>query len=176
MTISDAPAGATGRPADLRSLSDQLPRFMRLAQAHKTQLASEGRDRAALVLLFPIHKLGPLRQGALAELMHTDPSTISRHVASLVDQGLVRRAADESDGRASRLVITDAGHSALQGLCAEREARVARATEAWDPDELETFTRLFGRFIDDMEAALTSGTSLPATDPSVPAPSPRRTR
>src|SRR3954464_12490513 len=101
-------AGSIGRLADVRTLSDQLPRFMRMAQAHKSQLASEGRERAALVLLFPLCRLGPLRQGALAEFVPPDPSTGSRHVATLVERGLVRRVADESDGRASRLVITDA--------------------------------------------------------------------
>jgi DNA-binding MarR family transcriptional regulator len=148
---------------------------MRVAQAHKSQLANEGRDRAAHVLLFPIERLGPVRQGALAELLHADPSTVSRHVTTLVERGLVRRVADDSDGRASRLVITDAGHTALQELCTEREFRLGQATSAWDPDELATFTRLFGRFIDDVESALT-GTAT-CQDPQIPAPaSPRRTR
>jgi DNA-binding MarR family transcriptional regulator len=181
MTTSEAPAGAAdpvGPPPDVRTLSNQLPRFVRLAHAHKAQLAGEGRDRAALVLLFPLERLGPLRQGALADMVHADPSTISRHVTSLVDQGLVRRVADESDGRASRLVITEAGHQAMQDLCTEREARVARATAAWDPDELATFTRLLGRLIDDMEASLT-GTAGDRTVPDLTAPQlppKRRTR
>jgi DNA-binding MarR family transcriptional regulator len=174
VTTFDAPAdtaGSSGRLADVRTLSDQLPRFMRLVHAHKSQVANEGRDRAALVLLFPLHRLGPLRQGALADLVHADPSTVSRHVATLVDQGLVRRVADESDGRASRLVITDAGHSALQELCREREARLEQAVAAWDPADIATFTELFGRFIDDLEKAL------PGASPSAPVPpSTRRTR
>ena len=179
MTHIDAPAGPSetaGRPAHVRTLSDQLPRFMRMAHAHKAQLATEGRDRAALVLLFPIQKLGPVRQGALAELVHADPSTVSRHVTSLVDQGLVRRVADESDGRASRLMITDAGHTALQGLCAEREDRVAKATAAWDPEDLATFTRLFGRLIDDMEAALPGSPGDRPSSASAHTTAPRRTR
>jgi DNA-binding MarR family transcriptional regulator len=93
-----------------------------------------------------------------------------------VDQGLVRRVADESDGRASRLVITDAGHTALHGLCAEREARVAKATAAWEPEDLATFTRLLGRLIDDLEASLPgSPADRPASASSDPTAS-RRTR
>ena len=178
MTTSDAPPGTTdpvGRLEDVRALSDLLPRFMRMAQAHKTQLASEGRERAALVLLYPIHRLGPLRQGALAGLVHADPSTVSRHVAALVEQGLVRRVADDSDGRASRLVITDAGNAALQDLCAERESRLDQATAAWDDADLTTFTRLFSRLIDDLASSLTDA---PVDQhPSVPpTPAPRGTR
>src|SRR5688500_11815278 len=89
--------------SSVRELPEQLPRLARLAHAVKTALAGDGRDRAALVLLYPLARLGPLRQSALADLVHADPSTVSRHVAALVEQGLVRRVADESDGRASRL-------------------------------------------------------------------------
>jgi DNA-binding MarR family transcriptional regulator len=178
VTAPEAPAGVAdpvGRLERVRAVSDLLPRFGRMAQAHKSQLAGEGRERAALVLLFPLHRLGPLRQGALAELVHSDPSTVSRHVATLVEQGLVRRVADESDGRASRLVITDAGHSALSDLCAERESRLDQATAAWSDDDLATFARLFGRLIDDLESALTGGAA--GQTPSLPStPAPRGTR
>src|SRR4051794_22258272 len=110
MSSSPGPteAPAVTRDRSVETLSEQLPRFLRLISAAKTHLASDVRDRAALVLLYPLVRLGPLRQGALAEHVRADPSTISRHVAVLVDEGLVRRVPDESDGRATRLVVTDA--------------------------------------------------------------------
>ena len=178
MTTFQAPPGTTdpvSRLACVRALADLLPRFGRMAQAHKSQLAGEGRERAALVLLFPLRRLGPLRQGALAELVHSDPSTVSRHVATLVEKGLVRRVADESDGRASRLVITETGNTALHDLCTERESRLDQATAAWSEGDLATFARLFGRLIDDLESALPGGAA--AQDPSTPStPAPRGTR
>jgi DNA-binding MarR family transcriptional regulator len=159
MTTSDVrpvPADPVDRLAAVRTLSDQLPRFMRLAHAVKSQMAAgSDRDRAALVLLFPLERLGPLRQGALAELVHADPSTVSRHVAQLVERGLVRRVADESDGRASRLVVTDAGSAALRALRRERESHLEHVTAGWSADDLATFTALFGRLLDDL------GTTLP---------------
>ncbi|WP_116450922.1 MarR family winged helix-turn-helix transcriptional regulator [Blastococcus litoris] len=143
------------RLTEVRRLSEQLPRFMRVVHALKTQAArADSRDRAALVLLFPLVRIGPLRQGALAELVHADPSTVSRHVAALVEQGLVRRVADESDGRASRLVVTEAGHAALESLRRERENHLAEVTADWDADDLASLTSLFGRFLDDLSAAL----------------------
>jgi DNA-binding MarR family transcriptional regulator len=131
-----------------------MPRFMRLVHAAKAQGASTDRDRAALVLLFPLVRLGPLRQGALADLVHADPSTVSRHVATLVDRGLVRRVADESDGRASRLVVTAEGHEALGALRLEREGHFERVTADWSLDDLTTFTTLFGRLLDGFATAL----------------------
>ena len=166
MTTPDVPA----RPADtvdrlesVRMLSEQLPRFMRLVHALKTQMASaENRDRAAHVLLFPLARLGPLRQSALAELVHADPSTVSRHVAALVEQGLVRRVADESDGRASRLLVTEEGHAALDALRRERESHLEHVTAGWDGAELATLTTLFGRLIDDITASLPRNPDAPA--------------
>src|SRR5215218_804680 len=147
-TSAVAPAAPAGRLAQVRSLSEQLPRFLRLIHAIKSQHAGDSRERAALVLLFPLVRLGPLRQSALAELVHADPSTVSRHVAALVEQGLVRRVADESDGRASRLHVTDAGHAALEALGREREHHLSQVTAAWDAQDLAVLTTLLGRLLD----------------------------
>jgi DNA-binding MarR family transcriptional regulator len=159
MTI---PAAAVARDDELRALSEQMPRFMRLIHGIKSQHTAEGgRDLAALVLLFPLQRLGPLRQSALAEQVHADPSTVSRHVALLVERGLVLRAADESDGRASRLVLTDAGRAELDQLRAQRVAYLRTVTADWTDDELDTFTTLFDRLLDGIAATL----------PGEPAPS-----
>ena len=165
MTALDAPVEATepvGRPADVRLLSEQVPRFGRLIHAFKAQMASESRDRAALVLLFPLVNAGSLRQGALAELVHADPSTVSRHVASLVERGLVTRVADESDGRASRLLVTDAGRATLDQLRAEREAHLGRVTADWSSADLRTFAGLFRRFLDDLSSSLPADAGCPS--------------
>jgi len=141
------------RATAVRTLSEQVPRFMRLVHALKTQAArNDSGDRAALVLLFPLVRMGPLRQSALAELVHADPSTVSRHVAALVERGLVQRVADESDGRASRLHVTDAGHAALDAFRRDRENHFAQVTATWDTADLAALTTLLDRFLDDMSA------------------------
>lgn len=150
------------RDRGVRLLSEQMPRFMRLIHGLKNQHAAEGgRDRAAHVLLFPLCRAGALRQSALADLVHADRSTVSRHVASLVEQGLVRRDADDSDGRASVLVVTDAGRAQLDRLRAEREAYLREVTGGWTAEELVTFTALFDRLLDGIAATLPSD-SLPS--------------
>ena len=161
MTI---PATPPGRETGLLALSDQMPRFMRLIHGIKAQHTAEGgRDRAALVLLFPLDRLGPLRQSELAEVLHADPSTVSRHVTLLVERGLVVRVADENDGRASRLVLTDAGRAQLDQLRGERVAYLRTVTADWTDDELATFTDLFERLLNDVAATLP--TDSPASSP-----------
>jgi len=156
MTIPVATTGAVepvDRAAAVRTLSEQVPRFMRLVHALKTQAAkNDSGDRAALVLLFPLVRMGPLRQGALAELVHADPSTVRRRVAALVKRGLVQRGADECEGRASPPHVTDAGHAALDSFRRDRESHFAQVTAGWDAADLTTLTTLLGRFLDDMSA------------------------
>ena len=154
---------AVVRASGLRALGEQMPRFMRLIHGIKAQHSAEGgRDQAALVLLFPLARLGPLRQSALAEAVHADPSTVSRHVALLVERGLELRVAAESDGRASRLVLTDAGRTQLDQLRDERVGYLRTVTADWTDDELETFTTLFDRLLDGIAATLPGVPDAPA--------------
>ena len=108
------------------------------------------------MLLFPLTRMGPLRQGALAELVHADPSTVSRHVTLLVEHGLVRRVADEQDGRASRLVVTPAGEAVLDTMRQERDALLDRVTAGWAPGERAAFTGQLHRFVQDLTTHLPS--------------------
>jgi DNA-binding MarR family transcriptional regulator len=164
--LASPAAGPLAGDDDDASLSDrliQLVRVMHVLKAQMTSVAGQGpeaRERAAHVLLFPLTRLGPLRQGALAELVHADPSTVSRHVTLLVDRGLVRRVADEQDGRASRLVVTPAGEAVLEQIRQERDGLLAQVTADWTPDELATFTRQLHRLVRDLDDRLpTLGTA-----------------
>src|ERR1700742_2833233 len=106
------------RAAAEEQLATELSTLLRLmhplkAAAAREGLHGDGQDRSAMLLLFPLMH-APQRPGALAELTHADPSTISRQVAELVQRGLVRREPDPSDGRASLLAITDAGRESCE--------------------------------------------------------------
>ena len=159
--MTTAPDTSAPAPDEL-SLSDELARLSRVLHAFKSAglhgagSGPEARERAAHVLLFPLTRLGPLRQGALAELVHADPSTVSRHVALLVERGLVRRVADEQDGRASRLVVTPAGEAVLDVMRQERDALLDRVTADWAPGERAAFTGLLHRFVQDLTVHLPS--------------------
>jgi DNA-binding MarR family transcriptional regulator len=165
MTSTQEPVGRSGAVLDRTvetgddrpSISEPLTRLIRVMQALKNQHASTGgaggdvaRERAAYVLLFPLVQLGPQRQGALADLVHADPSTVSRHVSLLVERGLVRRVPDARDGRVSRLVATDAGTAVLQEMRRERDELLARITSTWSSTDLTVFAELLQRFVRDL--------------------------
>lgn len=79
---------------------------------------------------------------------------VSRLVARLERRGLVERAADPDDGRASRIRLTAAGADVQRRHGSAHARHVARAmTRALDPDDLATLLDLSRRLLD---AATTS--------------------
>ena len=77
-----------------------------------------------------------------------DPSTVSRAVTALVRLGLVQRAADPTDRRASFLVPTDAGRATLGEANRRYDAQLAELLHDWDSEELAAFAALLRRFND----------------------------
>lgn len=114
----------------------------------------------------------PISPGTLALLLHIDehstgchgrelalragldPSTVSRGVAALVAQGLVRRHADPADGRASVLVLTPAGRQALDHAHSRYGELLQRVLADWTPDEVSALSAALHRFTADVENAL----------------------
>lgn len=115
------------------------------------RLGKTGVDRSAIVLLKALVHLGPSRSSALAEAVHSDPSTVSRQVATLVKDGLIERRADPGDGRASLLAATSAGMELLQAQRARFAVSLARMVSHWEPADLDRFVELFERFLVDHE-------------------------
>jgi DNA-binding MarR family transcriptional regulator len=143
---------ATGR------LAGELVRFVRLGARAKSMLnvGDLGAEFSALMLLFPLRQMGPMRVTDLAEIKQADPSTISRQAAQLVKAGLARREADPDDGRASRLAVTEAGMVACGQLQDARHALISRALADWSPERVDTFARLFEEFNGSVEALVRS--------------------
>src|SRR6202022_149107 len=89
---------------------------------------------------------GPMRSGALAEVMCADPSTVSRQVAVLVERGLVRREAAPNDGRISVLAATDLGVSMAEEAKVRRNAMLANVMRDWTDNERSVFADLLERY------------------------------
>jgi DNA-binding MarR family transcriptional regulator len=122
-----------------------LVRLMRLVERAATTREGE-LDRPSFMLIYSLVCTGPSRVTALAAAVHSDPSTVSRQAAHLVELGLLERRADPADGRASLLAVTDEGMALLERARARRDERIAAITELWDPAEREQFAALLDRF------------------------------
>ena len=98
-------------------IGSQLVRLVRLIERKQARYHAEHPDaveRATYLLLVHLVKDGPRRAGALADAVHSDPSTVSRQVAHLVRLGLVERTADPVDGRATLLAATAEGRRVFE--------------------------------------------------------------
>lgn len=151
---SDAPA----RTPAAEVLVEEFAALMRVVHLHKAQSAT----RSAHSLLFPVAHHGPLRTTALAELVHTDPSTTSRQVAELVSEGLVERQDDPADRRACLIATTPAGRAAVSAMRAQRARLFAEALSDWSPEQIGTFTTDLRRF---REALAAFALPTPAQNP-----------
>jgi DNA-binding MarR family transcriptional regulator len=135
-------------------IGSQLVRLVRLIERMKAQYQAENPDavdRATYLLLVHLVKDGPRRAGALADAVHSDPSTVSRQVAHLVQLGLVERVADPADGRASLLVATAEGRRVFDENRQLRNRSIAALLAGWPDDDRHAFALLLTRFTDEFE-------------------------
>ena len=77
--------------------------------------------------------------GDLSVYAITEQSTMSRALEALVAEGLVRREADDSDSRVTRVYATDAGRAAVEVLWPHMAAAHGRMFRGIPEDERRAF-------------------------------------
>lgn len=158
--------------ADADQVAHSLSRLFRLMNHVSHHRGKHFADRTAHHLLAHLVANGPCRSNALADALHSDPSTVSRHVAQLVGEGLIERVADPVDGRATLLAITGSGIARMEDLRLQRNRAIAALIERWSPGERQDLGRLLGGFVDEYEGhlqevldALVEPSDSPASEP-----------
>lgn len=143
------------RLAAVDELCSELVRFMHLVKrvAHRVGPGNNGVEFAAYALLGHIVCDGPMRTTALADVVHSDPSTVSRQVAALVRHGLLERKADPVDGRASLLVATTEGLKIFEEARRQRSVLLTRVLADWPCGDLQQLNGLLERLNSDCETS-----------------------
>ena len=147
----------------------QLIRLGRIRERTNAQVAAASGgeiEAASYGIIFRLLSEGPMRSGALAELLYSDASTISRQVAALVKRGIIERRADPADGRASVLAVTDAGRELAASLRRRRNEMLDNVLADWNDAEREQLATVMRRFVDDYEQARPSFLPLHPKDPA----------
>lgn len=101
---------------------------------------------ATMPILTRLVAAGPMRSCDLAQQLHLDQSTVSRHVAALSADGLVVRTPQEDDRRAHLVELTPAGADAARSLVSARVRQIEAVVASWPHDDIETFARLLDSF------------------------------
>jgi DNA-binding MarR family transcriptional regulator len=89
----------------------------------------------------------PATVTSVAAALNLDQPRASKLVATAVEAGLVRREADQRDGRRALLVRTPAGQRLSAEIHAFRQQAIGAAIEDWPADEQAEFARLLTKFV-----------------------------
>ena len=96
-------------------------------------------------ILSTLVHLGPTNTGALAELLLTDKSVMSRQVRWLQDNGLLESRPDPDDGRARVLAATEDGRARVE-YARTTNAEVFRdQLRRWQGDEISRLADMLER-------------------------------
>lgn len=117
-------------PARLRAIVGKISRRLNAAAR------GSGMTPTGLSTLGVIAREGPLRLSRLAELESINPTMLSRVVANLDDDGLIRRKPDPDDRRACIVEVTAAGRRTHDKVRAERGRILAEGLAELGADEL----------------------------------------
>ncbi len=105
----------------------------------RAELAALGLSTPKLRALAVLSVIDGLQSRQLAVYAVTEQSTLSRALDALVAEGLVRRAADPDDSRASRIYITEAGRAAFEKLWPHMALEYERMFHGIDAAEKRAF-------------------------------------
>ena len=153
-------AGKPGRGApvdELESALHTLFRVLKQARLHGFLLnrARTEIDRAGVELLYVLYpQTTSLRLTELAELLRIDAPAVSRKAQQLERSGLVGRDADRSDGRATRLRLTDSGRAVVDRILAARRDWLTAVLADWSAADRAEFARMMRRFAGDIDRHL----------------------
>ena len=147
-TRTAASGSPGGRREPVASVADSFSELQRTVRRSKARLLATGDDvdSATQLLLHTVAADGPMRASALAASVQADLSTVSRQVAALVGRGLLERQADQFDGRACLLAVTDAGRAAIADYEQGRQKFFDAVLADWNTEEMRQFARQLERF------------------------------
>jgi DNA-binding MarR family transcriptional regulator len=124
--LADAPV------VDVTRLRVAIARLSRRLRKH--ELA--GLTPTQLAALSTVERTGPLRLGDLAAAEGIAPSTLTRLVSALEEQGYVERNAVPGDARAWMLAVTARGHEVLEQIRQENTLLLADSLLTLSPGQL----------------------------------------
>jgi DNA-binding MarR family transcriptional regulator len=146
MSASVPPSSSLDR-ATAERVSLGLIRVMKLMQALRQHAPRQhpAVDTAAYPVLFTL-AAEPQRVSTLAELVHSDVSTVSRQVSTLAAHGLLEKVSDPEDGRAQVVRLSTEGQELVARIQHTRNEWFATLLADWDHEDAADFAAHLERF------------------------------
>jgi DNA-binding MarR family transcriptional regulator len=134
-------------------LEQTLPvALMRIGHQLKAVTARTPDEAWAVSLMHRVHEHGGCRISELAHQSGLDISTVSRHVAHLVEGGHLARSEDPADRRATRVELTAKGRRLLTAAPGARIALIHDAVADWSDDDVKKLNALIQRLAQTLDA------------------------
>lgn len=143
--VSDPPTTRDPEPEPATVEDAVMTAMVRVGKQLRQRLPGDQLDFTSIPLLKTVEHHGPLRVSVLADLLHLDASTVSRHVSGLEERGLLERTVDPDDGRASQVALRELGATCVEEAAARRRALLADLLADWDAADRETLRHLLNR-------------------------------
>ena len=139
MNVERLPSETDARSEIAALLHEQ---FARLTRQMRTLELPHGMTPERLSALSVIDKRGPISVTALADNEMVRPATMSRMVTALVDEGLVKRTDDKSDGRGVLVSTTPKGRRTFQRAQEQRLHHFAEVLDSLSSEQLSAMRNL----------------------------------
>ncbi len=127
---------ALPEPTSAVALQDSLVAFVRAFGLHQPEATPCGQPISVSEAhaLSELARAGTLGQLELGQRLNLQKSTVSRLVSQLLTRGWAQREADQSDGRASRLRLTDSGEQTAAQLAQARTQKFDHLLDRIPPE------------------------------------------
>ena len=128
--------------------------LIQLIMTAKRVGSSSNEQATVSAMLSKLALEGPMRSADLSAYLALDPSTVSRHICSMVDDALVTKTTDEHDRRVQWIALTFAGRELRLERVRTRTQDFARVTSTWSELERQSFGELLAKFVNDFDRTL----------------------
>ena len=133
----------------LENLEKELVTLARRLRGLQRTLSDEAHpdlEPAQYALLNHVEELAPVRMADLVSALEVDKGPVSRACARLEEEGLLKRAADKSDARATLLTLTANGKRKLAAARKKRHKVIEDLLKDWSPAQVKTFATQVSKF------------------------------
>ncbi|MEC0238495.1 MarR family winged helix-turn-helix transcriptional regulator [Paenibacillus dokdonensis] len=109
-------------------------------------LQGRGIDQVSSVILEYCSTHERVRPSDIAAMLKVNPSSITRRIQVMEEEGIIRLTKDSQDQRSVLVSITEKGENELEELIGRVSSIFANVTKEWAIDEIEAFTNAMDRF------------------------------
>lgn len=129
-----------------------------MATLGSTERASRKGDANRLMTLYAIGVSPESGPKTISETLGVHPSSATRQIQTLEEEGHVKVSADPEDGRSCRVTLTESGRAEIARLHEIGMQRFANFVATWDAAEVRELARLLEK-LESSKAEINAGES-----------------